>query len=98
MATGQLTEDELAELEFSIGSRPDAHPMIPGTNGVRKARWSRSGMGKCGGMRVIYLYSAHHGVALMMAAYAKSVQEDLTDDQKRKIRNLATEFEESLGP
>jgi hypothetical protein len=53
--------------------------------------------GKRGGIRVIYYYSAHHGVALMMAAYAKNVQENLTNDQKRKIRSVATQFQESLG-
>jgi hypothetical protein len=93
-----LTADELAELEFALASDPAAHPIIPRTGGVRKMRWSRSGSGKRGGIRVIYYYSAYHGVALMMAAYAKNVQEDLTDDQKRKIRGVATEFKESLGP
>jgi hypothetical protein len=59
-------------------------------------RWSRSGKGKRGGIRVIYYYSAHHGVVLMMATYAKSVQENLTNDQKTKIRAVAAQFQESL--
>jgi hypothetical protein len=31
-------------------------PIVPGTGGVRKARWARPGRGKSGGVRVIYYY------------------------------------------
>ncbi len=34
-----LNADERADLEFSPARDPDAHPLIPGLNGVRKARW-----------------------------------------------------------
>jgi hypothetical protein len=91
-----LTGDELGELEFALASEPAAHPIIPGTGGVGKMRWSRSGKGKHGGIRVIYYYSEHHGVVLMMAACAKNVQENLTNDQKTKIRAVAAQFQESL--
>ena len=37
-----------------IAEHPDAGDVIPGTYGLRKVRWSRSGMGKRGGARVIY--------------------------------------------
>jgi hypothetical protein len=50
-----LPEVEIARLEQSIAARPDAHPVIAGTGGVRKARWARPGMGK-GGVRVVYYF------------------------------------------
>ena len=93
--TALLRRDELGE--FAIASRPDGNPVIPRTDGVRKARWSRQGLGKRGGLRIIYYYSEHHGVALLMAAYAKNVQENLTDDQKKQIRSLVARFRERLG-
>ncbi len=43
---GLLSEDERAMLEFSLATNPTAHPVIPGTDGVRKARWARRGLGK----------------------------------------------------
>ena len=51
-----LTEPERAALRDGIASNPELHPVIPGTGGVRKARWSRQGKGKSGGVRVIYYY------------------------------------------
>jgi len=37
-----------------IAANPLAGDVIPGTAGLRKIRWSRQGMGKRGGARVIY--------------------------------------------
>jgi hypothetical protein len=42
-------------MEASIAADPESHPVVVGTGGVRKARWSRQGKGKSGGVRVIYL-------------------------------------------
>jgi len=47
----RLTGDELFELEFALATQPAAHPIIPGTGGVREMRWSRSGKGKRGGIQ-----------------------------------------------
>ena len=51
-----LKGDEQMALEQAIADDPEAHPVIPGTNGVRKARWARQGSGKSGGVRVIYYH------------------------------------------
>jgi hypothetical protein len=37
-----------------IANNPLAGDLIPGTGGLRKVRWSRAGMGKRSGARVIY--------------------------------------------
>jgi hypothetical protein len=46
-----LTEREQAALQLAIAADPEAHPIVPGTGGVRKARWTRQGKGKSGGVR-----------------------------------------------
>lgn len=94
MIEGLLSAEELAELEFSLATDPVAHPLIPHGQGVRKARWKRQGMGKRGGIRVIYFYAVQADLLLLIAAYAKNVQGDLTNDQKTKIRKLVRAFEE----
>jgi hypothetical protein len=56
-----MGEEERAVMEFSIASAPDAHPVIPGAGGFRKARWARPGKGKSGGFRVVYFFLAEPG-------------------------------------
>jgi hypothetical protein len=51
-----LTEEEGAAARDATASNPEFYPVIPGTGGVRKARWRRQGKGKSGGVRVIYYY------------------------------------------
>ena len=51
------TEDERGEFAVYVAGSPEAGDVIPGSGGCRKIRWSRSGMGKRGGVRVI-LYRA----------------------------------------
>lgn len=58
--------DDVAALEYSIAVDPNAHPVIPGTSGARKMRWARHGMGKRGGIRVIYFYAARFETVLPM--------------------------------
>src|SRR5437899_12783172 len=71
-----LKGDEQMALEQAIADDPEAHPVIPGTNGVRKARWARQGSGKSGGVRVIYYHLAGSEIHLL-ALYAKNEQADL---------------------
>ena len=47
-------DDELEAFIAWIAENPLAGDVIPGASGLRKVRWSRSGMGKRGGARVIY--------------------------------------------
>src|ERR1700760_2123475 len=56
-----------------IAANPDAGDVIPGADGARKVRWSRAGMGKRGGVRVIYFHLADDEVVLLVMVYAKAV-------------------------
>ena len=44
------------EMETAIAADPTAAPVIPGTGGIRKLRWSGSGRGKRGGIQTIYFH------------------------------------------
>src|ERR1700688_3354272 len=90
-----LPERELLLLEESIADRPEAEPVIPGTGGVRKARWARPGMGKRGGVRVIYYFQTRAGIVYMLDIYAKSEKADLTPADKRELRAIVSLLEES---
>ena len=49
-----LEDDEYSELQQFLMQNPEAGELVPGAGGVRKVRWARPGMGKRGGLRVIY--------------------------------------------
>jgi hypothetical protein len=93
---GLLGEDDLAWLEFSLATNPTAHPVIPGTDGVRKMRFARPGMGKRGGVRVIYFYAVSAEIVLLLSAYAKNEKENLSSEDKKNLRNAIKAFKESL--
>jgi hypothetical protein len=88
-------ESEVAALEESICERPEAHPVIPGTGGIRKARWGRAGMGKRGGVRVVYYFFVCADVVYLLDVYAKSEKSDLTPADKRELRKIVSMLEES---
>jgi hypothetical protein len=50
-----LDDDEYAELQQFMMENPEAGDVVRKSGGVRKLRWKRKGMGKRGGLRVIYL-------------------------------------------
>jgi hypothetical protein len=84
-----LSENEMPRLEESIAARPEAHPVIPGTGGIRKARWGRPGMGKRGGVRAVYYFVVQVQLVYMLDVYAKNEKSDLTPADKRELRRIA---------
>ncbi len=74
-------EDELTEFKIWLANNPTAGDVIPGADGLRKVRWSRSGMGKRGGARVVYFNLLNDGVIALLIVYTKT-----------KFDNLPTTF------
>lgn len=83
------TEDERAELINHVARNPEAGDVIPGTGGVRKLRWARSGSGKRGGARVVYFYYRADCPLYLLLAYAKAQASDLTADEKKAVAAFA---------
>lgn len=73
-------DEERTEFINWIAANPLAGDLVPGTNGCRKVRWSRAGMGKRGGVRVVY-FNEHDGRIWLLIVYAKA-----------KFDNLPAEF------
>ena len=89
-----LEDDDYAKLQAALALRPDMGKVIPGSGGIRKARWAGSGSsrGKRGGLRVIYYWQVADDIIWMLMAYPKSDQEDLSRDQVRQLKILVEEF------
>ena len=75
----------MREIEGMILAAPEAHPVIQGLRGVRKARFARPGHGKSGGGRAIYYVALLPDRLFMMTAYPKNERDDLSADQRKAI-------------
>jgi hypothetical protein len=51
--------------------------VIPATGGMRKVRWSRGGMGKRGGARVIYYTRNALDQVVLMTVYTKAALDNI---------------------
>jgi RelE toxin of RelE / RelB toxin-antitoxin system len=78
---------EAERLEFVdyIARNLEAGDVIQDTGGVRKIRWRRQGMGKRGGVRVIYFYHNPVTPLFLLMVYAKAVREDVAPDAKKAL-------------
>ena len=86
-----MSDDEYSALQFFLSENPGAGAIIPGAGGVRKIRWGGSGRGKRGGSRVIYYWDCGDGI-LMLYVYLKNERENLTEEQKKIMKQLAARY------
>ena len=88
-----LSDDEYRLLQQELVARPDAGRLIRGSGGLRKLRWAAKGRGKRGGARIVYYWHAPGDRLLMLLAYTKSEQDDLTPRQRAVLRKIVeTEY------
>lgn len=71
---------------------PHKGEVIPGTNRLRKLRWSMGNRGKRGGSRVIYYYHSPESLILLLSAYAKNQQEDMDAAEKKILKAAVKRF------
>ena len=73
-------------------------PVIQGTGGIRKMRFSPPGwnVGKSGAVRVIYAVFPDFSVCVLAAAYAKTEQENISASDKKALKALVEEIESAL--
>ena len=70
---------------------------IPGTGGLRKARWKTKTGGKSGGVRVIFYHVMQRDVYLMLLIFKKPKREKLTTDQRKHLKALVEQELKSLS-
>ena len=90
-------EGERQEFVDFIARDPEAGDVIPETGGIRKVRWRRQGKGKRGGARVIYFCRNARMPLFLILIYAKAQRENMTVDEKKQVRALATVLRQSYG-
>jgi hypothetical protein len=72
-----------------VASDPECGEVIQGTGGFRKVRVGRSGMGKRGGARVIYILRNESFPVFLIAAYRKNEKANLSKKERNDLAKIA---------
>lgn len=88
IASAAKTWTDAERIEFIdwIADDPLAGDVIPGAGGLRKVRWSRQGIGKRGGARVIYFTRLASGELVLLLVYAKAKFDNLRPEFLLKLK------------
>lgn len=85
------THTERLEFIGWLATNPLAGDVVAGSGGLRKVRWSRTGMGKRGGTRVIYYNTLADGCIWLLMVYTKAKFDNLSatfmDQLRESISN-----------
>jgi mRNA-degrading endonuclease RelE of RelBE toxin-antitoxin system len=79
------TEEQRGEFATYLACNPELGSVIPNSGGCRKIRWSKSGTGKSGGVRIIYTTKLEYEVLVLLTIYSKSAQDNIPAHILRKI-------------
>lgn len=90
--TGKISKKDFDNFEQELLKNPQSGDVISGLAGVRKMRLKGSNIGKRGGFRVDYLDVPEYGKLYLIVLYPKNVKEDLTEDEKKHIRQLVKQL------
>lgn len=79
-------EDERGEFVAWLAEHPEAGDVIPASGGCRKVRWGRPGIGKRGGVRVVYYNRLADDLIYLLLIYAKNVRDNIDPRTLSRIR------------
>lgn len=83
-----LSVSDIQALVVHLAEHPRAGALMPGTGGVRKLRWAREGMGKSGGVRVIYYFHDERIPLYLLTVFGKNQKANLTKAQANDLSKL----------
>ena len=84
------TLETLEALQAELVENPERWPIVRSLHGARKGRVAdtKSGRGKSGSFRYIYLYLTHAGRIHLIFLFAKSEQSDLSPAQTEALGKI----------
>ncbi|MCB1048199.1 MAG: hypothetical protein KDC10_13470 [Calditrichaeota bacterium] len=86
-----MKDDDYRALQIALLLAPERGKLIQDSGGLRKFRWSGSGRGKRGGVRVIYCWAQDQQTVYLLLIYARNEQEELSASQLGILRILIRE-------
>ena len=82
------TAEERGAFCARLAANPEVGDVIPGSGGCRKVRWSLTGSGKRGGVRVIYFTRLAEGEIWLLIIYSKAVKDSIPGHILKQIREV----------
>jgi hypothetical protein len=83
-------EDKREAFAVWIAERHNAGGVVRGSGGCRKIRWTRKGIGKSGGVRVIYYNMLEDETIWLLLIYAKNKHENIPAHILKAIKEEIT--------
>jgi hypothetical protein len=96
-AAALLSAVEVQVLISHLAEHPCAGVLMPGTGGIRKLRWAREGMGKSGGVRVIYYYHDERIPLYLLTVFGKNQKTNLSKAEANELSKLVKLLVKSAG-
>lgn len=94
---GKLLQKDFEDFENELMKNPKKGDVIPGMDGLRKARIKSASSGKSGGFRLDYLDFPEAGITYYVVIYPKNVKEDLSSEEKKVILKLIERIKKGIG-
>jgi len=93
-----LDDEDLKLLQVMIMTDPKGSPVIEGSGGVRKLRFSppKWPRGKSGGLRVCYTYVEEVGTVILALVYGKGEKDDLSASELEVLHAVVERSRQSL--
>ena len=91
-----FTEENLLQLQLVLLENPKTGSVMQGTGGLRKIRYAFEDRGKSGSVRVLYVDFEAHGRILLLNLFAKDEKENLSKEERNKIKKAMKELENEL--
>jgi hypothetical protein len=82
-------QKERSKLHNFLANNPDSGAIIRGSKGIRKIRWARLGMGKSGGVRILYYFYREGMQLYLLTLFAKNDKENLSDREINELSKVA---------
>lgn len=89
-------DEDLRRLELELINNIKKYPVIKGTGGLRKMRFSLGNRGKSSGVRVCFVDFVVKETVYLITVYPKSEKDNLTKDEKNEIKKMITLLEKNL--
>jgi hypothetical protein len=83
-----LSDEERQDLISYLAAFPKAGVIMQGTGGIRKLRWSRQGMGKSGGVRIIYYFHNEQMPLYLLTIFGKGEKANLNTSERNELAKL----------
>ncbi|MEQ1977621.1 type II toxin-antitoxin system RelE/ParE family toxin [Xenorhabdus sp. SGI240] len=88
-----LTDDEFRLLQEHLLKNHEKGSTISATGGCKKIRWQREGLGKRGGVRIIYYTINKAGRLYLLLIYPKNKKDNVTAKEKEVLKAISSKLQ-----